>query len=113
MQAKYYAKLWRQTGLCVVEVILTPQARNDLDEIDRFGIENFGEAVAIDYMQGFFAAFARLSEYPESAPLLPRITPPTRSLSYRSHRIIHDYQSGRVLVIRILHHSRDIGRALR
>jgi toxin ParE1/3/4 len=96
----------------VADVILTPQARDDLDEIDRFSIENFGEAVATEYMQGFFAAFARLVEYPESAPLLPRITPPTRSLTYRSHRIIHDYQSGRVVIIRILHHTRDLGLAL-
>ncbi len=91
----------------MAKVILTPQARDDLNEIDGFSIENFGEAVATEYMQGFFAAFARLSEYPESAPLLPRITPPTRSLAHRSHRIIHDYQGGTVVVIRILHHSRD------
>jgi toxin ParE1/3/4 len=97
----------------VADVILTPQARDDLNEIDRFSIENFGEAVATEYMQGFFAAFARLAEYPESAPLLPRITPPTRSLTYRSHRIIHEYSGGRVIVIRILHQSRDIGLAVR
>lgn len=96
----------------MADVILTPQARDDLDEIDRFSIENFGEAVATEYMQGFFAAFARLAEYPESAPLLPRITPPTRSLTYRSHRIIHDYQGGTVVIIRILHHTRDLGLAL-
>jgi toxin ParE1/3/4 len=96
----------------VAKVILTPQARDDLNEIDRFSIENFGEAVATEYMQGFFAAFARLAEYPESAPLLPRITPPSRSLTYRSHRIIHDYQSDTVVIIRILHHSRDVGLAL-
>jgi toxin ParE1/3/4 len=96
----------------VADVILTPQARDDLDEIDRFSIENFGEAIATEYMQGFFAAFARLVEYPESAPLLPRITPPTRSLTYRSHRIVHEYGGGTVVVIRILHHTRDIGGAL-
>ena len=97
----------------MVEVILTPQARDDLDQIDRFSIENFGEAVATDYMQGFFAAFVRLAEYPESAPLLPRITPPTRSLTYRSHRIIHDYEVGRVVIIRVFHHSRDIEQAMK
>lgn len=97
----------------MVEVILTPQARDDLDEIDRFSIDNFGETVATEYMHGFFVAFARLAEYPESAPLLPRITPPTRSLTYRSHRIIHDYEDGNVVIIRILHHSRDVGRAMK
>lgn len=96
----------------MAKVILTPQARDDLNEIDRFSIANFGEAVATKYMQGFFAAFSRLAEYPESAPLLPRIVPPSRSLTYRSHRIIHDYQGGTVVVIRILHHSRDVGLAL-
>jgi toxin ParE1/3/4 len=96
----------------VVDVILTQKARDDLDEIDRFSIDNFGEAVATDYMQGFFAAFARLADYPESAPLLPRIAPPTRSLTYRSHRIIHECREGRVVVIRILHHSRDVIRQI-
>lgn len=96
----------------MAKVILTPQARDDLNETDRFSIENFGEAVATDYMHGFFAEFERLSQYPESAPMLLGITPPTRSLAYRSHRIIHDYQNDRVVIIRILHHSRDIRLAL-
>jgi toxin ParE1/3/4 len=95
-----------------VEVVTRPAAQVDLEEIDLYGIVEFGAAVAERYMSGFFDAFDRLARYPEIGPIYPGIRPAIRFLTYREHHIFYDYDGETVVIVRILHHAANARLAL-
>lgn len=83
-----------------------------MEEIDLYGIVNFGAAPAERYMSGFFDAFDRLARFPEIGPPYPGIRPAIRFLTYREHHIFYDYDGETVVVVRILHHAANAKRVL-
>jgi toxin ParE1/3/4 len=96
----------------MAEVITRPAAQLDMEEIDLYGIVNFGAAAADRYMSGFFDAFDRLARFPEIGPIYPGIRPVTRFLTYREHHIFYDFDGETVVVVRILHHAADVRRLI-
>ncbi len=96
----------------MVRVITRLQAQNDLDDIDQFGIAQFGVEVSDRYMRGFFDAFDQLANFPEIGPIYPGIRPSIRFLTHRSHHIFYDFDGKIVTVVRILHHAMNASRAL-
>ena len=83
-------------------------ARLDLKEIGRFSRAHFGLEVAKDYLRGFAIEFARLAQYPESAPLRPDFGDNVRCKVYRSHRILYQTTGAGIRVVRILHHAQSV-----
>ena len=96
----------------MAEVITRLAAQVDMEEIDLFGIVEFGAAAAERYMSGFFDAFDRLARYPEIGPIYPGIRPAIRFLTYREHHLFYDYDGKTVTIARILHHSANAKRIL-
>jgi toxin ParE1/3/4 len=96
----------------VAKVEFSNAAEADLVEIDKFSAVRFGDDVAEIYMHGFNAAFQRLRDFPLVAPLRPEFGEGYRCLVHRQHRVFYTVSEDKVLVVRILHHSRDAWRAL-
>jgi toxin ParE1/3/4 len=84
-----------------------------LADIDLNSIEAFGEAVAASYMLAFEEAFALLERHPHAGRATQEFGTTVRCLMCRQHRIFHAVDGDLVLIIRILHHARDVQRALR
>jgi toxin ParE1/3/4 len=89
------------------------QAAADIGEIAEFSVAQFGDAVTADYLAGLALACKLLTEFPEMAAIYPRLKPEIRCLIYRSHRIFYRVIADEVLIVRVLHHSRDVERAVR
>lgn len=96
----------------MAEVEFSNSAELDLVEIDEFSVEQFGERVAETYMHGFDAAFDRLRDHPLVAPLRSEFGVGIRCLVHRQHRVLYTVTGEKVLIVRIIHHSRDARRAL-
>jgi toxin ParE1/3/4 len=91
---------------------LTSAALADLAEIDEYGVDPFGEEAAEAYSRGLKRAFDVLERYPLSAPVRPDYGNNIRCRVYREHLVLHRIDDGDILIVRVLHHSRDVKRAL-
>ena len=96
----------------VAEVELSPAARADLAEIDDFSADQFGQDVADAYLRGFNDAFALLRRHPLAGPAKPELGIGIRCLVHRRHRIFYRCETERVLIVRIIHHARDVRKLL-
>lgn len=97
----------------MAEVAFSNAAVADLVAIDEFSVSRFGEEVAESYMHGFDEAFDLLRDFPLAAPLHPELGQNIRCLVHRQHRIFYSAEGDRVLIIRIIHHAMEAGRALK
>lgn len=97
----------------VAKLRLSADARADLAEIDSYGAMRFGDEAAAIYSRGFNKVWARLREYPFSAPPRNEFGEGIRCFIHRSHRVLYRVEGETVQIARILHYSRDVGKALR
>jgi toxin ParE1/3/4 len=97
----------------VARLRLSADARADLAEIDSYGASQFGGDAAEAYSRGFRKAFARLRAHPLSAPARDEYGEGVRCLVHHSHRIFYVFDGEEVLIARVLHHSRDVPKALK
>jgi toxin ParE1/3/4 len=92
----------------VARVDISPAARRDLEAIDDYGIDRFGEAAADRMQDGIRQAFLMLGQYPLSAPERPDYGDAVRCKMHRGYRILYRIAGTGVLIVRVLHHSRFI-----
>jgi toxin ParE1/3/4 len=92
----------------MARLVYSRQAAFDIDEITAFSVAQFGVDVASDYLIGLELACELLREFPEMAAIYPRVRPAIRCLIYRSHRIFYRADEEQVLVVRVLHHARNL-----
>jgi toxin ParE1/3/4 len=92
---------------------LSAAARTDLQEIREIGVREHGTAAAEAHLRGFRRWFQLLREYPLAGQERAEFERGIRSLSHRPHRILYQVAGDTVLIVRILHSSRDIRSALR
>jgi toxin ParE1/3/4 len=97
----------------VPKLQLTAAAIADLDDIDAYGAAHFGEDAADSYAAALRHALDLLEGFPRSAPSRDDFGPGIRCRSFRSHLILHVVENETVLVVRILHHTQDVKRALK
>ena len=90
----------------MAEVIFSPEASADLNDILIYGLINHHEATAAAYLRGFNAAFKRLEDYPFSGQIDEETG--FRRWHHHSHRIFYRVDDDVVLIVRIIHHSRDV-----
>ena len=91
----------------MAEVLLTTEARDDLADIDRYSIENFGIEVATNYMAGFDKAFALLREHPEAGAARQDVDRAIRSFGCGRHSLFYEIVDERVIIQRVLHKAMD------
>jgi toxin ParE1/3/4 len=96
----------------VVELRYSIAAQSDLAEIEEYGAANFGNEASEAYSRGLAKAFDMLERYPRSSPERPDYGEGIRCRVYREHLVLHMVDDDDVLIVRVLHHSRDVKRAL-
>lgn len=87
-------------------------ARGDLRDIRIHGKAAFGAAVARAYLEGLRRVFQLLRERPLAGAAEDDLGAGIRGFTYRSHRVYYRIDAEGVLIVRILHHARDVMRAL-
>jgi plasmid stabilization system protein ParE len=94
-----------------VKLAWSNRARQELEDLRRYSIENWGTAVARRYLEDVRDAARAAADRPDRARLLRE---PFRILRVRSHYLIlHvDPRAQRVTVARLLHTAMDIERHL-
>jgi toxin ParE1/3/4 len=88
------------------EVRLSPGASADLDDILAYGLKYHHETTAKAYLLSFNKVFALLEDYPFSGQIDEEIG--LRRWHHGSHRVFYQIEGDTVLIVRIIHHSRDV-----
>jgi toxin ParE1/3/4 len=96
-----------------VKLRLSSAAEAELEAIDAFSFEQFGDEVAATYMRRFDELFDLLRRHPLAGQEASELGKNMRSLMHRSHRILYQAGKQEVLIVRILHHAMDAKRALK
>lgn len=91
---------------------LSKAAQDDLVGIRLFSNMEFGAGTTDSYMRGFNNAFRRLRDFPRWGAPVEEFGEDLRCITHRSHRIFYRVESSEVVVIRIIHHARDMKRSL-
>ena len=94
-----------------MKVAWSEAAKRDLRRIAAYSIDRWGERVAEDYVARVLDRVQDISIEPEARAVFRKTY---RKAVIGSHYLIYTYQpeNARVLVIRILHQSMDLGRHL-
>lgn len=85
-----------------------PAARQDIRDIRVYSKARFGPRVSRQYLDGLIASFDRLADRPQVGSVESGLGDGMRSLAYRSHRIYYRVEGDDLLVVRILHHARNV-----
>lgn len=93
-----------------MQVTLLPTAREDLREIWLFGAERWGDARADAYFFDLSEAIERLELSPFMNAVAEELGEPYRRLFCEAHTVIYRVEQDEVVVARVLHQSRDVGR---
>lgn len=82
------------------------QAQADLDEIQQYGLTEFGVHVTRAFMLGFDEIFARLRTYPLIGRQRPEFGRSIRGCLHAPYVVVYRYEADVVSIVRILHTSR-------
>lgn len=87
---------------------IRPAAEADLSSIWRHGAAVWGVEQAERYVNGLFAVFDLLAQFPEIAREREEFTPPVRIHPSGSHLVIYRLEEQGVEIIRILHAHQNL-----
>jgi toxin ParE1/3/4 len=93
-------------------LIIAPAARNDLKDIYRYGLRQWGQVQSGDYLARIMNQFWLLTEQPLMGTERPELMPDIRSLPMDSHTLFYRVAANRVEIIRVLHARQDPQRHL-
>ena len=91
-------------------VQLTRRALLDLDEIDRYSVQNWGERVAGQYLEEINSALMRLQESPSLLKERPDYSLRLRFYRVRKHTLICDVIGSEIYILAVWHGSMDLPR---
>ena len=94
-----------------MRVELRPEARDDLQDIYRYGVRTFGEEQADKHFDALTAAIYSLAENPESCPRIHQ-DPDIRRLTLWPHIVLYQVKPDVVTVARIIDGRRDVAALL-
>ncbi len=86
---------------------LSTKAEEDLSEIYTFGILRFGYAQGQKYMLSLEQSILKLAQSPFLGKESNFLYPGLREFEFKSHMIFYLIQEEGILIVRILHQSRD------
>ncbi|MCL1080128.1 type II toxin-antitoxin system RelE/ParE family toxin [Parashewanella spongiae] len=93
--------------MTALNLVLSPIAKVDIQDIYRYGLLNWGSKVATVYIDTLKSHLYSLTEQPfmgvERSILLPNI----RSFPSEKHMIFYRVESEKIEIIRILHERQD------
>ena len=93
-----------------MRVRFSSEASVDLSELIRFGIETWGDDPTTAYVGRLDEALSRLKDHPRIGMTVDRRLPDLRRLSVGSHVIYYQPFETELLIVRVLHASRDVTR---
>jgi len=96
----------------MAEYRLSEKASYDLDDIADYTFETFGERQADKYGSELLNIFVALAARPFMGRPANELAPELRSYPFQAHVIYYAVETNGVLIVRILHRSRDAKRHL-
>ncbi|MFA6967786.1 MULTISPECIES: type II toxin-antitoxin system RelE/ParE family toxin [Bosea] len=94
------------------EIVISPAAQRDIDDIWTSSIAEWGSARTIKYVTALRDTVARLAEMPEIAPACDHVKAGHRKYGVGSHIIFFTATPDQIDIVRILHQRMDVGRHL-
>jgi len=88
-------------------------ARSDLIAMRQYGLDEFGREIADLYVDDIESVFRLLQDRPHAGQAQPDLGRNMRCFSKRRHRIFYRLEQDTVMIVRVVHHAMDAGRALR
>ena len=92
----------------MADLKLSREARADLEAVRQVGIRDHGPIAAEAHLRGFERLFQLLREQPYAGQERPEFDRDICSLAHRPHRILYTVRADRVLIVRVIHHARDV-----
>lgn len=86
---------------------LRPLAYADLEEIYEYSFHTFGEARAVEYVSSLERGFESLVDNPHLGKSRGDISDGLRALQIQSHYAFYRVVDSEIVVVRVLHTSRD------
>jgi len=91
---------------------LTGEAREDIRDILQYTFQHWGNTQKTKYQDQLFSTIKLLAQNPGIGSPINEISPGARSYPSGSHLIIYRIAPKELLVLRIIHSSRDLSREL-
>lgn len=91
----------------MAKLILSRKAETDLAEIADYTISEFGIEQARRYRDGLEGCFNSLRDNPFLGRSAEELVPKLRRIRQQAHSIFYLPSSDQILIVRVLHHSRD------
>jgi len=92
-------------------MLLSRQARADLEDIRRYTVKTWGRAQWLKYYRGLVDAFRRIDAHPEHGQDRSLLVNGMRSLSCQHHLIFYrrmPHVDNAVVILRIIHQQRNL-----
>lgn len=89
-------------------VLLTDRALSDLAEIERFSVAEFGKQTAAKHLAGFESALSLIKQNPGLLVAEPDFHPDLRFYRVAKHLLACDVGPKTIIVLTVLHASRDL-----
>jgi toxin ParE1/3/4 len=90
----------------MMPIFLTATAESDLADAWRW-IADHDERAADRYLDGLEKRICQLGAHPFSGVSRDDVIPKIRAITFRSHLVYHVVENNRVVIVRVLHASRD------
>ena len=84
---------------------LTLLATQDLRNLHRYGVGEYGATAADDYLAELFATFEVIAQWPYAVRERLAVRPPVRLRPHRAHNILYSVIDETAVVLRVLHHT--------
>ena len=95
------------------QYILSRNTQDDINELNDFGVEKFGEDQALEYLIGLRSYFELLMKNPHIGKKRIEIKKGLFSLPYGSHIIFYRIFNKHLRIVRVLHGSRYVVKFLK
>jgi len=89
------------------KLVLSPRSLDDLKDSYKYGVLNWGEAQASDYLDTLKASFWKLTEQPKMGVEREALLPNMRSFPVEHHIVFYRLQSEHIEIVRVLHARQD------
>lgn len=92
----------------MARVRITRLASEDIEQIQSYGLTEFGVKAAHAYMLGFDRIFERLEGYPLSGVATPHFGRAVRSCLHSPYRVLYRFEGEVVSILRVLHTAQRV-----
>ena len=90
--------------------ILSEKTQDDINELFKYGNNNFGKNKTIAYLVGLQTYFSSLIKSPKIGRQRNEIKKGLYSFPYKSHIIFYRIFTNHIRIVRVLHGSKDLPR---